>query len=136
MAVPKCSRELFFPSVCSLTSYARGTLELSANSPHAPIKPFSKKVFVHLFQKVARRCGGRAALHNNRARSALRFYIGFPHPPLRGPPSPKGRLTDTEIIQGRGAAQGQNCVLQGCYAQKKRKTQIYTATVGAVIGRP
>ena len=21
---------------------------------------------------------------------------GFPHPPLRGPPSPKGRLTDTE----------------------------------------
>ena len=30
--------------------------------------------------------------------------------------------TDTEIIQGKGAAQGQNCVLQGCYAQKKRKT--------------
>ena len=24
--------------------------------------------------------------------------IGFPHPPLRGPPSPKGRPTDTEAI--------------------------------------
>ena len=24
------------------------------------------------------------------------LFIGFPHPPLRGPPSPKGRLTDTE----------------------------------------
>ena len=24
--------------------------------------------------------------------------IGFPHPPLRGPPSPKGRLTDTEAV--------------------------------------
>jgi len=27
--------------------------------------------------------------------------------------------TDTEIIQGRGVAQGQNCVLQGCFAQDK-----------------
>ena len=25
--------------------------------------------------------------------------IGFPHPPLRGPPSPKGRLTDTDILR-------------------------------------
>ena len=26
------------------------------------------------------------------------LFIGFPHPPLRGPPSPKGRPTDTEAI--------------------------------------
>ena len=27
------------------------------------------------------------------------LFIGFPHPPLRGPPSPKGRLTDTDILR-------------------------------------
>ena len=32
---------------------------------------------------------------------------GFPHPPLRGPPSPKGRPTDTEAIYREVVGEGE-----------------------------
>ena len=36
----------------------------------------------------------------------LFLFIGFPHPPLRGPPSPKGRPTDTEAIYREVVGEG------------------------------
>ena len=104
LAVPDVSRELFFPSMCSLTNHAGKTAELSENTPRAPKKLFYKKFLPRFFQKSGHGSNAWALVALRRERNTPRRNTPRRNTPRRNPPIKSNRLRQAREPQRRRRA--------------------------------